>query len=199
MRARKKESIIACGVFKPGLQHLNLAKRFPQVRLRFLPPNLHINPFLLQRRVLKEIRAAKKRNERITCLYGDCFPGIDDICAEHGARRVPGCHCYQMLLGTDVFERLIEETAGTYFLERELITNFERCCALPLELHDDEMRRELFKHYKKLVYVRQPDDRGLETKVQELATFLELSLDIRDSDYSHLERRLLALIESNFA
>ncbi len=194
MPTRGEETIIACGVFRPGLQHLDLAKRFPWLRLRFLPPNLHVNPFLLRRRVLKEIRAARKRNARITCLYGDCFPGIDELCAEYGARRVPGCHCYQMLLGTDLFERLIDETAGTYFLERELITDFERCCVQPLELHDEEMRREFFKHYKKLVYVRQPGDRGLESKVEDLARFLELAVDIRDSDYSHLERRLLALI-----
>ncbi|MDQ7783835.1 MAG: DUF1638 domain-containing protein, partial [Desulfomonilaceae bacterium] len=195
MRTRKEEIVIACGVFRPCMRHMKITERFPRLRLRFLPSNLHINPFILQRRVLKEIRAAKRRNERITCLYGECFPGIDDFCAEHGARRVPGCNCYQMLLGRDLFHRLIDETAGTYFLEQELITDFERCCAQPLELHDEEMRQEFFKHYRKLVYVRQPGDRGLEFKAQELARFLDLCLDIRDSDYSHLERRLLALIE----
>lgn len=142
------------------------------------------------------MRAAERRGERIACLYGDCFPGIDECCLKHGAKRAKGCLCYEMLLGPEAFRDLIEETAGTYFLERELITDFEKYCAEPLELHDPEIRRELFKHYKKLVYVRQPVDLGLESQVTELARFLDLALDIRDTDYSHLERQLGELIDS---
>jgi hypothetical protein len=171
LHPHQPETIIACGVFRHSLKHLNLVQRFPGVCLRFLPPNLHINPHLLERRVVQEIRRAKNRGNKVTCLYGDCFADIDACCAQYSASRAVGSHCYEIFLGTEVFQRLINESAGTYFLERELLKDFERLCAEPLELHDEEMRRALFKHYKKLVYVRQPSDKGLEAKARELAGF----------------------------
>ena len=53
---------------------------------------------------------------------------------------------------------------------------------------------ELFKHYKRLVYVRQPSDPDLKTNARELAGFLDLALDIHDSDYSYLEDQLVTLL-----
>ena len=95
-----------------------------------------------------------------------------------------------MLLGSEQFNRLVEETAGTYFLEKDLILGFEELCIRPLELHDEEIRSSIFKHYQKLVYVRQPADSDLKHKAGELARFLGLSLDIENADYKHLKREL---------
>ena len=64
----------------------------------------------------------------------------------------------------------------------------------PLELHDDEMRKRCFERYHRLLYVRQPSDPDLVPQASKLAKFLELSLDISDADYSHLERKLTELI-----
>jgi len=105
--------------------------------------------------------------------------------------KVPGSHCYEMLLGSERFQKLVDETAGTYFLERELILNFEEYCIEPLELHDEEMRKCCFEHYQRLLYVRQPLDPDLVPNARELAEFLELSLDIVDADYWHLEKKLI--------
>lgn len=186
--------IIACAVFKPALEHLHLGSRYPDVRLTYLSPKLHLRPQELKDRLLKEIAAAQKRNERVICLYGDCFPGIDDFCQQQGAIKAPGHYCYEMLLGSERFRRLIDEMAGTYFLEKDLILNFEEYCMVPLELHDEEMRRYCFEHYRRLLYVRQPADPDLVPRAGELAEFLGLSLDISDADYSHLEKKLTELL-----
>jgi len=190
--------IIACMVFKPALEHYNLKKRYPDLRITFLPSHLHLKPQGLKNRLLKEISSAKKRNERIICLYGECFPEISDFCQEHGVIKVPGDYCHEMLLGTDKFRQLIDETTGTYFAEKDLIQNFEEYCLLPLELHDNEMRRYCFEHYQKLLYVRQPSDPDLMTQASKLAEFLELSLDVSDADYSHLEKTLIELLQQRF-
>jgi len=92
-----------------------------------------------------------------------------------------------MLLGSEQYENIINEMPGTYFLERDLILNFEEYCLEPLELHDEEMRKSFFEHYERIVYLRQPSDPDLLSKANELATFLQLSLEIRDADYSHLK------------
>lgn len=89
----------------------------------------------------------------------------------------------------------MNETAGTYFLERDLILNFEEYCIEPLELHDEEMRKYCFEHYQRVLYVRQPRDPDLVSRAGKLAEFLQLSLEIRDADYSHLGRELVRLIE----
>ena len=193
-KTRNITRIIACTVFKPALEYLQLEKRYPNMRLTYLPSNLHLRPQELKKRLKNRIISALKRNERIICLYGDCFPGIDRFCQQHGVAKVPGHYCYEMLLGSERFERLINEMAGTDFAEIDLILHFQEYCVRPLELEDEEMRRYCFEHYKRLLYVRQPSDPDLEVQAGEVADFLELSLDISDADYSYLEKNLIELI-----
>ena len=185
--------IVACAVFKPAIEYLQLERRSPNLRLSYLPSKLHLRPQELKNRLLREITSAQKRNERVICLYGDCFPDIDDFCQEHGVIKVPGHYCYEMLLGSERFRRLITEITGTYFAEKDLILNFEEYCVRPLELHDEEMRKYCFQQYRRLLYVRQPSDPNLVPKASEVAEFLGLPLDISDADYSHLEKELAGL------
>ena len=191
---QKITRIIACKVFKPAIDALQLEKRYPSLCLTYLPSNLHLRPQELRERMLTRIKAAQKRNERVICLYGDCFPGIGDFCEEYGVTKVPGHYCYEMLLGSKRFRQLLNETVGTYFAEKELIQNFEEYCAIPLELHDEEMKRYCFNQYRRLLYVRQPSDPNLVARAGEVADFLGLSLDISDADYSYLEKSLIGLL-----
>jgi hypothetical protein len=191
--------IIACHVFKPALQHLGLDDKRSHIRLTYLPPNLHLKLQELGKCLRREITAAKRRNERTICLYGDCFPGISEYCQRHGASRVSGPYCWEMFLGSERFDSILEEDAGTYFLEQELICNFAEYCVEPLELYDKEMREQCFKNYHRLLYVRQPSDPDLMAKASEIAGFLGLSLEIEEADYSHLERRLTRLLQPGFA
>lgn len=186
--------IVACAVFKPAIEYLHLERRYPNLRLTYLPSKLHLRPQELKNRLLTGIKAAQKRNERVICLYGDCSPDIDDFCQEHGAIKVPGHYCYEMLLGSERFRQFMEEMTGTYFVERDLILNFEEYCVRPLELRDEEMRKYCFQRYQRLLYVRQPSDPDLVPKASEVAGFLGLPLDISDADYSHLEKELIRLI-----
>jgi len=186
--------IIACAVFKSAMEQLHLRELYPDVRISYIQTNLHMEPQKLKASILKRIAAAKRKNEEVICLFGDCFPDINAICQRHGIKKVHGHHCYEMLLGTKHFNQIVEETAGTYFLEKDLILGFEELCMRPLELYDEEIRNSLFEHYQKLVYVRQPADSDLKSKASELAQFLGLSLDIENADYTHLERELTKLL-----
>jgi len=186
--------IIACAVFKPALDYLRLEERYPNVRLTYMPSYLHLRPQELKSRLEEKLISAREGNERVVCLYGECFPGIDELCQQLGAAKVPGDYCYEMLLGSERFHQLIEEMAGTYFAEKDLITHFQEYCVRPLELQDQKMRKYCFDHYRRLLYVRQPSDPNLISQAGEMADFLELSLDVRDADYSHLERTLVELV-----
>jgi hypothetical protein len=187
--------VVSCGVFRPAIDYLELEKKYPRIRFEYLSPNLHLLPHKLRECLVKQISGPQQCAARTICLYGECCPDIDDVCRRHGASRVIGANCYEILLGSGRFTGIIDETAGTYFLERQLLENFQSMCAGPLELFDEEVRRELFKHYKRVIYVRQPADPDLAEHAREIADFLKLSLEVWDSDYSHLERRLEELIE----
>ncbi|MDY6834782.1 MAG: DUF1638 domain-containing protein [Chloroflexota bacterium] len=196
MQTNPKEDsrIIACSVFKPAIEYLNLRNKYPRLRVTYLPSNLHLYPQRLRTRLMKNISVAQRIGDDTICLYGDCFPCIDKVCEQHGVKKAVGVHCYEMLLGPSTFQRIMDETAGTYFVERDLVLNFNQFCVEPLELYDEEMRKCCFEHYKKLLYIRQPSDPDLVCKAREEADFLGLSLEIVDADYSYIERVLNDLI-----
>jgi hypothetical protein len=193
-KPQKVVRLIACAVFKPALDFLAMKERYPHLKVTYLPSYLHLKPPELQKRLLKEIIKARKGGERIVCLYGDCFPDIDEFCRRHEAVKVPGHYCYEMLLGPERFKQYLDEIAGTYFLEQDVIQNFETYCMKPLGLRDEEMRKYCFEHYQRVLYIRQPDDVDLESKACDIADFLDLHMDASDADYSYLENRLAELL-----
>ena len=193
-KVAKRTRILACGVFKTAIENLRLGTRYPHLHFTYLPPVLHITPQKLEKHLQRRINAAQRNNEKILCLYGECIADIHNFCQCRGVLKVPGRSCYEMLLGTERFGKFMDETAGTYFLEKELILNFREYCIEPLELDDAEMRECYFKHYQKLIYIRQPTDPNLLSQAHDLADLLELSLAISDADYSHLEKALTKLI-----
>jgi len=176
------------------MEYIALQEKYPNLKVTYLPSVLHLRPPDLKNFLVSEINSAQKRDEAVICLYGWCFPDIEEICKQHSVIKVPGTYCYEMFLGPDRFNQIMNETAGTYFMENDLITNFEQHCKTPLELHDETMRRYCFEHYTKLVYVRQPADTDLTTQVDEIADLLELAIDVQDADYSYLENKLTELL-----
>ena len=193
-RDSRPTRVIACGVFRPFIERMRLERSHPHVQITYLPPSLHVRPDRLKARLEQAVSDARGRAERIVCLVGSCFPDIDGFCDQQVVTRAPGPHCYAMLLGQERFQRIMDRCAGTYFVEQELLRNFDEFCAGPLELHDAELRQQFFSNYKVLLYVRQPADPDLAADAGRLAAYLELELDVRDADYTHLEKSLFELL-----
>ena len=189
--------IISCGVFQHALETLRLEERFPGLNVTYLPSNLHTNPNELKDYLLKEIRASQKSNEHMICLYGECFPDIDILCKQYGVKKMEGHHCYEIFLGRREFRGIMDESAKTYFLEKDLILNFEEYCVKPLELYDGAMKELFFKNYERLIYVRQPSDPDLMPAINKIADFLGLSVIVRDADYLNFEQVLIDLISAD--
>jgi hypothetical protein len=121
---------------------------------------------------------------------------MTSFCERHGLARVTGIHCDEILLGHERFQEIIQEVTGTYFLERDLIVNFEQYCQKPLELDDAEIREAIFRHYRRLLYLRQPSDPDLMPRATKIADFLGLRLETTDVDYSFLDKQLDRLVQS---
>jgi hypothetical protein len=119
---------------------------------------------------------------------------MDEFVQTESIVRVPGANCYEMFLGCEKCQSILQEEAGTYFLEKDLLVNFRQYCVEPLELHDAEFRQLYFRNYKRLLYIRQPLDPDLLDKAREVASFLSLELSVLDADYGELRANLYKLI-----
>jgi len=192
--SKQVKRIIACEVFRPALVALNVETRYSLVRVTYLPSTLHSNSSELKKRLLDELTLAKSRGEKVVFLYGACFPHIDDLCQQEGAVRAPGDFCYEILLNNERFAHIMNETAGTYFAEKDLLLNFDDFCRIPLELDDEDMRKYFFGPYKKFLYIRQPLDPDLESEAEKIAEYLGLKLEVHDADYAYLQKILDELI-----
>ena len=189
--------IIACGVFRDALRHIE-PKRFHQnITITFINPYLHNYPQKLKEEILYQIHLAKKAGDKILCLYGRCYPDMGRHLYEMGIPRVQCEHCYEIFLGIKRFQAIINEEAGSYFIEKNLILNFSEYCIQPLELDDPLMREIFFQHYKRLVYIRQPfDSDSITPDFHDISQFLNLKPMVVDADYSELKAKLIKLLSS---
>ncbi len=131
-------------------------------------------------------------------VYGDCGMSgkLEPILDEVGASRVRGPHCYEMLAGAELFERVSQERPATFFLTDWLVRNFERAVVrgLGLDRHP-ELKQMLFGNYEALLYLRQVPNARLGDKAAEIAGYLGLPLEINDVGLGELEGRLAELVE----
>ena len=73
---------IVCGVFRGALEHIEICDRYPGVEFTYLPPYLHHQPVELRRRLEEAIDLARERERKVICLYGKCFPEMDEFLNE---------------------------------------------------------------------------------------------------------------------
>jgi len=143
------QRIISCNVFRDALSFLDVGRRCPGVIVQYLPAHLHLYPAKLKQRLLAEIRRIHPADTIIGCLYGRCFDEIDSFLKPCKIPRIPCDHCYQRFLGKRRYRQMTESHPGIFFLEKQLLINFDDYCRSPLELDDPLIRRMYFEHYRK--------------------------------------------------
>ncbi len=158
---------------------------------------LHLYPKRIVDELREKLHALRPRYENLVVVYGDCGMNgkLEPILDEFGAARVKGPHCYEMLAGAELFERVSEERPGTFFLTDWLVRNFERAVVrgLGLDRHP-ELIPMLFGNYDAVLYLRQVPNPRLAAKAEEIATYLGLPLEINDVGLGELESRLADLM-----
>jgi len=158
---------------------------------------LHLYPNRIVDELREKLHALRPRYDHLVVVYGDCGMNgkLEPILDEIGAARVKGPHCYEMLAGAELFERVSEERPGTFFLTDWLVRNFERAVVrgLGLDRHPDLIPM-LFGNYDAVLYLRQMPNPRLAAKAQEIAAYLGLPLEINDVGLGELESRLADLM-----
>ena len=162
-----------------------------------LPVLLHNNPERIPPAVSSRIKQAKQKYRRLFVVYGDCGTSgtLDKLMASEGVQRIPGPHCYEMY-ADGKFEQFMDEQPGTFFLTDYLVGSFDHLVLEGLGIdRNPSLRDDYFKNYTRVVYLAQRDDPALKEKAQWAADQLGLPLEIKQTGYGLLEKRLIELIE----
>jgi Protein of unknown function (DUF1638) len=190
-------ALVACGALGREVKAIVDANGW-DVDVFGVPALHHLDPRRIVAAVDRRLAELAPRYERVVVVYGDCGTAgaLDEVLARHGAVRLPGPHCYEMLAGRAVFERLAAERPGTFFLTDWLVRSFERAVVRPLGLdrHPD-LRDVYFGNYTGVLYLCQAPDERLLAKAEEIACSLGLPLEVRHVGLGELAPRLVALVE----
>ena len=191
----KKTALIVCGALAREVLALK-EKHNWDADILGLPVLLHNEPERIPPAIQKRIQQARGEYERLIVVYGDCGTSgsLDRLLAQEGVQRISGPHCYEMY-ADGTFEDLMEEQPGTFFLTDYLVGSFDHLVleGLGIDRHP-QLRDDYFKNYTRVVYLAQRDDPSLKERAKWAADRLGLPLEIRQTGYGLLEKRLIELI-----
>ena len=191
--------MIACGALGAHLREI-IARRGWPAELHCLPALLHNRPEKITIHAERLARAGLARGQRVAVAYADCgtYGALDEVCTRLGLRRLPGLHCYDVLAGPERIRAEFEAEPGTYVLTDFLVRSFARTVLAELGLDRyPELWPDYFGHYRRLVWLAQDRDPGLEAEAGRVAARFGLPLTVVDTGTGRLERELEALITGN--
>ena len=191
-------ALVICGALGREVKDI-VDRRGWDVDIYGLSAMLHLYPTRIVEELRRKLETLRPRYARLVVVYGDCGTAgrLDPILEQMGAARVPGPHCYEMLAGSELFEKVADERPGTFFLTDWLVRNFERAVirGLGLDRYPD-LKGMLFANYEAVLYLRQVPSPRLAEKADEIAAYLGLPLEINDVGLGELETRLAELVEA---
>lgn len=163
-----------------------------------VPAMHHVYPKKIVEAVERRLRELAPRYRQVVVVYGDCGTAgaLEPILARYGSVQLRGPHCYEMFAGAD-FDRIVDERPATFFLTDWLVRNFERAVVRGLGIDRyPELKTVYFQNYTDLLYLAQFPDERLLGKAREIAEYLGLPLELRQTGLGALETRLAELVEA---
>jgi hypothetical protein len=188
---------VACGAIAQPCAEVVERRGWP-VDVHPLPPLLHNQPRLIADRVEDLGSELAARYAAIAVGYADCgtYGVLDALCERRGWHRLPGLHCYDLYAGPEATKQLWEDEPGTYVLTDFLVRSFDRTVLAELGLdRHPELTADYFGHYRRLVWLRQDPDAGLERQARAAAGRLGLPMTVVDTGHGRLEQALAHLID----
>ncbi len=189
-------AVIACGALA-GLVRRIADDRGWDIRVHALPASLHNRPDQIAPAAERLARRLQSRGCRVALGYADCgsYGALDEVCERLGLMRLAGLHCYDVLGGADRIATLLDDEPGTYLLTDYLVRSFDRTvvAGLGLDRHP-ELWPDYFGHYRRLAWLAQERDPGLERQARAIAVRSGLPLRIIDVGLAGLARELERLV-----
>ena len=188
--------LIICGAL--GHEVVDLIGRHGwDAEIAAVPAHVHLFPEQIAPKVEQRILELRQKYERLIVVFGDCGSGgaLDVVLAKYpDIERIAGLHCYEWY-GGDLFQELLDEEPGTYFLTDFMVRGFRGTILKGMGLDKyPELREMYFQNYKRVVYLVQKPDPALLEQAKAAAHYLRLPLEIRATGYNLLEKRLAEAI-----
>ena len=189
--------VIACGAIAHELLAVTRANGWQHLDIQCLPAHWHNTPQKITPAIQARIEQFKSQYDQIFVAYADCGTGgqLDKLLEKHDIQRLPGDHCYGFFAGQHKFDAMAEAELGTFYLTDYLAEHFQRLVmdGMGISKHPP-LLNEYFKHYTRLLYLRQ-DPRGRHAqsrmeKAKAAAKALNLTLEVRDTGLEPFTRSL---------
>ena len=191
-----KTAFILCGALAREVVDI-IARRGWEVDLFGIPAIDHMHPERIAPDVERKLRAIRADYDRVLVVFGDCGSrgALDALLAREGLERLDGPHCYEMY-GGPLFDALMDEEPGTFFLTDFLVRGFRGTIwhGLGLDRYP-QLLDDYFANYRRLVFMTQSGQPDLVAKAETIAATLRLPLEVRHTGYGQLETRLAAWME----
>lgn len=195
--AAGRVQVIACGALAREIVALKRLNGWVHLDLVCLPAKLHLFPDRIADEARAAIRHARAEGySEVFVAYADCGTGgrLDAVCAEEGAARIAGPHCYAFFDGNDAFAARGDEEMRAFYLTDFLVRQFDAFVWRPMGFdRHPELRDMMFGNYRRLIYLAQTDDPALDAKAREAAGRLGLGYERRFTGYGDLGPALAAL------
>ena len=195
---RGRLAVLACGAVAREVLAAIRANGWDDVAVVCLPASLHQTPGRIAGAVDEALGDLTRRYEAVFVAYADCGTAgaLDAVLARHDVERLPGAHCYGFFAGGDAWERMQEEEPGTFYLTDFLARHFDALVwrGLGLDRHPD-LAADVFRNYRRLVYLAQTDDEELAARARTAADRLGLELDVRFTGDGDLPLALTRFVE----
>ncbi len=187
---RGKYLLIACGALARELVHLKKLNRWHDLDIQCLPAELHNRPQEISPAIADLLDKLQAQYERCFVAYADCGSGgrLDALLRKYGVERLPGAHCYEFYAGTQRFLEYAEREAGTFYLTDFMVRHFDRIILRDLGLKNHpELMDMYFANYRKLVFLDQSGEPGLQDLARRAADALGLEYDYLYTGLQNLE------------
>jgi len=193
----KKMALVICGALGKEVKAIVDGHGW-EVDVYGVPAMHHFYPKKIVEAVDRRLAELAPRYGQVVVVYGDCGTAgaLEPILARYGSVQLRGPHCYEMFAGAD-FDRIVDERPATFFLTDWLVRNFERAVVRGLGIDRyPELKAVYFRNYTDLLYLAQFPDERLVENAREIADYLGLPLEVRQTGLGALETRLAELIEA---
>ena len=193
----KKMALLICGALGKEVKAIVDGHGW-EVDVYGVPAMHHFYPKKIIEAVDRRLAELAPRYGQVVVVYGDCGTAgaLEPVLARYGSVQLRGPHCYEMFAGAD-FDRLVDERPATFFLTDWLVRNFERAVVRGLGIDRyPELKAVYFRNYTDLLYLAQFPDERLVENAREIADYLGLPLEVRQTGLGALETRLAELVEA---
>ncbi|MGD8731969.1 MAG: DUF1638 domain-containing protein [Anaerolineales bacterium] len=157
----------------------------------------HVFPERIAPDVEQRILALREQYEKLIVVFGDCGSAgaLDRMLQKYpDIERLQGPHCYEFY-GGDAFHQWMEDEPGTFFLTDFMVRTFNGLIMKSMGLDRfPTLKKEYFRNYRKVLYLAQSEHQELVEKAHDIAEYLELPLEVKQTGYGGLEERIAALL-----